>query len=58
MTGSKDRLLTLVSELKDELTCIDSIADSLSILPGKIKKAAEEDRVYLVESAGLELHLS
>jgi len=52
----KDRILTLVSEINDELCNIESIAKSLVLLPEKIKKFKDGDRKYMVESAGLELY--
>ena len=53
---NKDRFLTLISEIDDELDNIEAIAESLAFLPGKIKKSKAEDKRYMLESAGLELH--
>ncbi len=56
MRTNKDVILILVSEINDDLDNIDVIAESLASLPGKMEKSTEEDKGYIIESAGLKLH--
>ena len=53
---SKEQMLTLISEIEEELKNIQVLEESISNLRPRITNVAEEDRRYLIESAALEFH--
>ena len=56
MKGDKEKLLTLIAEINDELANLSFLGEAIIEITAELEKSGGKKKEYLVESAALKLH--